>query len=194
MNYSDLLKQRRSVRNFEERKVPIEVIKEIITESTYAPTASNTQGWKYIIVNDRSVMKRISDECKKSLLKRIENNPDDYAKRYEKLLMKEDYNIFYNAPSVVFILGEKNYKNLMVDSALAACYFMFSATSRGLGTCWINFAAVIDAIELLDELKISENCQIVAPVVLGYPAKIPSMPKRKEPEILKVFDSLEDSG
>ena len=94
MDYSDLLKQRRSVRNYEDREVPLDVINEIIVESTYAPSASNTQGWKYIIVNNRSVMKRISDECKDSILKRIQNNPNDYAKRYEKALLNQDYNVF----------------------------------------------------------------------------------------------------
>ena len=187
MNYSDLLIQRRAVRNYEERDVPLDIIKEMIKESTYAPSASNTQGWKFLIVNDRSVMKRISDECKNNLLTRIRNNPNDYAKRYEKLMLNEEYNVFYNAPCVVYILGEQKYKNLMVDSAIAAGYFMFAATSRGLGTCWINFAAVIQSKEMLGELGIPEDCQIVAPIILGYPKDIPAMPKRKEPEILKII-------
>ena len=187
LEYSDLLIKRRSVRNYEDRTVPLDIIKEMIHEATFAPSASNTQGWKFLIINDRSVMKRISDECKGNLLTRMQNNPDDYAKRYEKIMQNEEYNVFYNAPSVVYILGEKNYKNLMVDSALAAAYFMMAATSRGLGTCWINFAVVIQSKEMLGELGIPEDYQIVAPIILGYPKNIPAMPKRKEPEILKII-------
>ncbi|MCP4131961.1 MAG: nitroreductase family protein [bacterium] len=187
MNYSELLKLRRSVRIYEERDVPLEIIREMIKESTYAPTASNTQPWRYVIINDRSVMKRISDECKSNLLKRMQNNPGDYAKRYEQLMLNKEYNVFYNAPCAVYILGDRNYKNLMVDSALAASYFMFAAASRGLGTCWLNFAAVIQTPEMLSELGIPEDCKIVAPIIVGYPKNIPAMPKRKEPEILKII-------
>ncbi|HPJ40667.1 MAG TPA: nitroreductase family protein [Spirochaetota bacterium] len=187
MDYSELLIKRRSIRNFEDRPVPVDIIRDMIRESTYAPTASNTQGWKFIIINDQSVMKRISDECKRTLLARMQDNPGDYAVRYEQLMRNKDYNIFYNAPCVVYILGEQNYKNLMVDSALAAGYFMFAAASRGLGTCWINFAAVIQSTDMLHELGIPDECRIVAPIIVGYPKNIPAMPARKEPEILKVI-------
>lgn len=93
MDYSELLIKRRSIRNFEDRPVPVDIIRDMIRESTYAPTASNTQGWKFIIINDQSVMKRISDECKRTLLARMQDNPGDYAVRYEQLMRNKDYNI-----------------------------------------------------------------------------------------------------
>lgn len=185
MNYEELLIKRRSIRNYEDKAVSSDVIKQVIKESTYAPSSGNEQPWKFIVVNDKTLMKKISDEAKKNILKRIELNPDDYAKKYEKMLSNERYHIFYNAPSVVFILGEKNLKNVKINCALAASYFMMSAASRGLGTCWINFATVIQSPELLNQLGITKNHDIVAPITIGYPAEIPNMPSRKEPEILK---------
>lgn len=185
MNYNELLLKRRSVRRFNDKLVPNETIVEIIKESTYAPSSRNDQPWKFIIVSDKSLMKRISDEAKKSIIKRIEVNPNDYAKTYEKMLMDENYNIFYSAPSVVFIIGEKNLKNMQINCTLAASYFMMSAASRELGTCWINFATAIRSPEILDELEMPNSCEIVAPIIIGYPEEIPDMPKRKVPEILK---------
>ena len=93
----------------------------------------------------------------------------------------------YNAPSLVVIFGDANRRNLYVDCALAAGYFMMAATARGLGTCWINLGMEIHDPEMINELGIPENCTIVAPIILGYPESIPTAPKRKEPEILKII-------
>lgn len=187
MNHEEMLLKRRSIRNFLNKTVPNETLQELIKESTYAPSSGNEQPWKFIIVNDRLLMKKISNEAKENILKRIEINPNDYAKKYEKMLRNEKYNIFYNAPSLVFIIGEKNQKNMKINCALAASYLMMSATSRGLGTCWINFALAIESLETLNELGIPEDCEIVAPIIVGFPVEIPDLPIRKDPEILKII-------
>lgn len=188
MNLSELLVKRRSIRNFQPEKVPGELIETIVNESILAPNAGNEQPWKFIIVTHREMMNRISDECKLNLLNRIASNPGDYAKKYEKMLQKEAFHIFYHAPAVVFLLGESGLKNLYVDCALAASYLMMSATSRGLGSCWVNFATEIHDPEMRRELGIPDDHTIVAPIALGYPAKVPGIPHRKEPQILKIIE------
>ena len=94
---------------------------------------------------------------------------------------------FFNAPCLVIILGPSALKNLFVDCALAASYFIMAAASRGLGTCWVNFGTAINDPELIQALGIPGNCRIVAPITLGYPVKIPPGPKRKAPEIIKII-------
>lgn len=187
MEYNDLLKNRRSVRAYLDRPVATELLLEIIRESTLAPSSGNSQSWRFIVVNDMAMMKRISDESKKNLIARIEANPADYASRYETALRNEKYNVFYNAPSLVIIAGPRDYKNLLVDCALCAAYFMNGAASRGLGTCWVNLGAVIQDQVLLDELGITPDLAIVAPVITGYPRAVPAVPRREEPVILKII-------
>jgi nitroreductase len=187
MTFEELLKDRRSVRKYKDAPVSIEVIQEIIRESTLAPNAGNEQPWKFIIVNDKEMLKRISDESKKNFLARIAANPDDYAKKYQGMLQNESFNVFYNAPCLVMILGYSDLKNLYVDCALAASYFMMAAVNRGLGTCWVNLGTEIHEPNLVKELGIPANSAIVAPIVLGYPEKIPPAPKRSAPEILKII-------
>lgn len=187
MKYDELLKNRRSIRQYKDTPVSLDAIKEIIRESTYAPSSGNEQPWKFIIVNDKNLMKRISDESKKNILARIAGNPNHYAKKYESMLQNESFNVFYNAPCLVIILGNSDVRNLYGDCALAASYFMMSAVSRGLGTCWVNLGKDIQDPDIINELEIPDNSTIVAPLALGYPENIPPAPKRIEPDILKII-------
>ena len=68
MDFKELLEKRRSVRDFEDKAVSPDLIKKIITESLKAPNASNLQPWKFIVVNNRKMMKRISDASKKTII------------------------------------------------------------------------------------------------------------------------------
>ena len=190
MTFTELLKKRRSVRNYQDKAVSINIIQGLIQESTFAPNAGNEQPWKFIVVNNKEMLQKISADSKKNILARIAANPEDYAKKYQKMLEKESFNVFYNAPCLVIILGLSDLKNLYVDCALAASYLMLAAANKGLGTCWINFATEIYDAGLRNELGIPQNCTIVAPIILGYPEKLPSVPKRKLPEILKIIEKL----
>lgn len=187
MTFDELLKQRRSIRRYQDKPVSIEVIREMLSESTLAPSAGNEQPWKFIIISNKALMKRISDDSKKNILAWIAAHPDSYAKRYQHMLEDESFNVFYNAPSLVLILGRSSLKSANVDCALAASYFMMAAASRGLGTCWVNLGREIHDPEILEELDLPDDCTLVAPIAVGYPEVIPAASKRKGPQVLKVI-------
>jgi nitroreductase len=186
-DFSELLKKRRSIRDFKDKKVPLEIINEIIKESCMAPSSANGQPWRFIIVNDKDLIKRLSDESKKNILLHIENNPDSPSKQYATALRNPAFNVFYNAPSLVFVVGPRQTRSLYVDCALAACYFMFSASARDLGTCWIGFGTNIQDPDLLRLIGMPEDQKIVAPIIIGYPKSIPNIPERIDPQILKIL-------
>jgi nitroreductase len=186
MTFSEVLIKRRSIRKYLEKPVEIDLLKDIIQDCTLAPSAGNEQPWKFILVQNPRLLDEISEECKKNLLARIAANPNDYAKKYEHMLQNELFNIFYNAPCLILILGKSSVKNLLYDCTLAAGYLMLSAAAKGLGTCWINFAKEITDPALLERIGIPENHTIVAPIIIGYPAIEPSPPKRKDPIILNI--------
>jgi len=185
-DFFELLKKRRSIRDFEDKKVPLEIIKEIIKESCLAPSSANGQPWRFIIVNNKDVIKSLSDDSKKNLISLIEKNPDSPTKKYEAALRSPEFNVFYNAPCLVFIVGPKQLRSLHADCALAACYFMFSASARDLGTCWIGLGTNIHDPKLLDQIGMPENHIVVAPIIIGYPKNIPNPPERMAPQILNI--------
>jgi nitroreductase len=187
MRFSEVLLKRRSIRKYLDKPVDLDLLKDIIHESMLAPSAGNEQPWKFIIVQNPHILRKISEACKEILLTSITANPNDYAKKYEHMLQNDSFNIFYNAPSLVLILGERQVKNLFFDCTLAASYFMMAAAAKGLGTCWINCANELTNPALMEQIGIPENHTIVAPIIIGYPAIVPSHPKRKTATILKLI-------
>ena len=190
MDYSELLTKRRSVRDYEEKEVPLDILIQIINESCLAPSSSNRQPWRFIIVTNREIIKRLSDESKRNLLDEIERNPGFMSSKYEVMLRNPHFNIFYNAPCLVFIVGPKKLRSIEGDCVLAASYFMFSACARGLSTCWIGLGRYINDSELLDLIRLPETDRIVAPVIIGYPKALPGVPDRMGPEILKIVTQI----
>jgi nitroreductase len=186
MDFQTLLTNRRSIRDFQGKDIPLSLVKEIIQDSCLAPTASNGQPCRFIIVRDRDCLKRLSDESKKNFLDDIRQNPDSPVKMYEAVLKDENFNVFYNAPCAVFVIGSKKVKSLDVDGALTIAYLMFSAAAKGLGTCWIALGSHLRDPKILDEIGMPGDCRIVAPIIMGYPAAIPAVSERHAPVIVKV--------
>jgi len=186
VDYSELLKKRRAVRDYEDKEVPLNILMQIINESCLAPSSSNRQPWHFIIINNKDVIKRLSDESKRNLLLDLERNPASPSSNYEAILRDKHFNVFYNAPCLVFIVGPRELLSIQVDCALAASYFMFSACAKGLGTCWIGLGRFIKDPEILKLIGMPDDHQIVAPIIIGYPKDIPDVSERMGPQILKI--------
>jgi nitroreductase len=75
MDFRSLLKNRRSIREFQDREVPLGTVKEILQDTCLAPTASNGQPCRFVIIQDRGYMKRLSDESKKKPSRRYGLQP-----------------------------------------------------------------------------------------------------------------------
>ena len=184
--YFDLLNKRRAIRDYENKEVPLETIQDMIRESCLAPSSSHGQPWQFIVVTNREMIRRLSDESKRNLIADMERNPASPSRNYEATLRDKNFNVFYNAPALIFIGGPKGLRSLQVDCALAACYLMFSACHRSLGSCWIGLGKFIMDPELRRLIGMPKDYEIVAPIILGYPRSIPEIPQRNDPQILMV--------
>ncbi|MCX5849676.1 MAG: nitroreductase family protein [Deltaproteobacteria bacterium] len=187
MTFTELLENRRSIRDFKDKTVDLETIKEILQDSCLAPSASNGQPCQFIIISDKQMMKKLSDESKKNILLDFAEGKQSSSPNYVDILKSEKFNVFYNAPCLIYVVGSKNVRLLDVDCALAVSYIMFSAVQRGLGTCWINLGAQIRDPELKAQIGMPDDCRIVAPVIIGYPKAIPAASERHAPQILRVI-------
>ena len=182
--FNELVKIRRSVRDYEDKEVPLDLVREIVDMAVLAPSSGNGQPWQFIIVRDQTMIRKLSEESKKNLLEMIEKNPTAPLSQYKALLSMADFNVFYNAPCVVFIIGEPVIRSLEVDCALAASYLMFAAADRGLGTCWVALGGHINDPDLRKAIGLPPDSSIIAPIILGYPNAVPPPTPRNEPVVL----------
>ncbi|MEW6215310.1 MAG: nitroreductase family protein, partial [Nitrospirota bacterium] len=98
------ISERRAVRSYESRKVPKDIINKIIEAGNQAPSAMNSQPWRFAVVEDREfhrkLIKTAIPNSKKMLEPFKDINPERYQtimKRYEEL---EDP-IYYSAPVII---------------------------------------------------------------------------------------------
>jgi nitroreductase len=189
MDFNELLKKRRSVRNYQDKQIDTNLLKEILHETCIAPSASNRQTWRFVIIKDKALMQQLSDESKKNLVAEILANPKASGSSYLNILQNKNFNVFYNAPCLVLIVGDKNEAFVCEDCTLAASYFMFTAANKGLGTCWVALGSHIQDPKLRQQIGLTDEMRIVAPIIIGYPAeKISEKFERNAPQILKIVD------
>lgn len=181
----EAIQKRRSVRSYENRPVPKDVLNTIISAGNQAPSAMNSQPWRFVVVEDESIKKKLLGaalpNAKKVLEHVREADPERYAqitKRYEEL--KDP--IYYSAPVVLFVIGSGRYAD---HSCPLACEnIMLAAYSLGIGSCWVGFGAMVtedkDVVKALD-LKHEEK--IYGPILLGYPKVFPDPPQKKGPVV-----------
>ncbi|WP_292366158.1 MULTISPECIES: nitroreductase family protein [unclassified Methanoculleus] len=179
-----VIRERRSVRNYTDREIPDEALRAIIAAGIQAPTALGLQPWQFVVVRDRELMRQASDYCKPILLEKIGEESRPGTEEFLAALRNPEFNIFYNAPVLVLVLGARDVVSSVLDCALCAENMMLAAWALGIGSCWIGSAALIEQNPgILAALKVPEDHQIVAPLIFGYPAPLSPKPVRREPRI-----------
>ncbi len=181
------IKTRRSVREYLDMPLPQEIIIKIIDAGRYAPTGLNLQPWRFIVVQNNEMLRKLSEYAKPILIKNLEGRSDAVAMNFLKRLQDKNFNLFYNAPVLILVIGSKNNALTDYDCSMCAGNMMLAAHSLGIGSCWIGGASVIQhSEELIAELKIPPNYKLVAPLIFGYPKTIPSTPEKREPVVFWV--------
>lgn len=177
--------ERRAVRSYESKPVPKDIISKIIEAANQAPSAMNSQPWRFVVIEDPEFHKKLTKAAipnsKKMLEPFKEINPERYQaimKRYEEL---EDP-IYYSAPIIIFVIGSGQFVDL--SCPLACENMMLAAYSLGLGSCWVHFGSLVtDNEEIKRKLELSDDEKIYGPIIIGYTKQFPEPPPKKEPRI-----------
>lgn len=184
----EIIKTRRSVRNYKEDPVPDEDIKFLIDCAKYAPSGMNMQPWSFLVIENKETMQKFSENGKKAMIPIAEQIVDNSknAGSFISFFKTKDTNLFYNAPLLIIIFGNKKSLTADWDCAMAAQNMMLAAHSRGIGSCWIGFAlpALMDE-KILLELGAPHGYKAVAPLIFGYPhgKAATVIPERREPDV-----------
>lgn len=191
MDVSQLIRCRRSVKNFRDREVPRDVIRSILDLARWAPSAHNAQPWRLLVIDDEEVKAKVATAMGRAWLSDLDRDgvPRDEAERIVRL---ESWNTITRSPVVVIACltmeemheypdqRRQNAEYVMGVQSLAAYIqtMLLAAHHRGLGACWICGPLFCpDAVKRV--LRLPGELEPQAMVVMGYPAEKPRPPFRK---------------
>ena len=181
----DAIHGRRSVRAYAPQKLDQATIHTLLAAAVRAPTAIHEEPWAFVILQDTDVLKRLSDHAKRFFIEEMHRAHLDRGGHTLAKFEQPDFNIFYNAGTLIVICGRPIGPFVVADCWLAAENLILAAFSLGLGTCVIGSAVtVLNTPEMKDELGIPADMSAIAPVIVGVPSDASATVPRKEPRIL----------
>ena len=176
---------RRSVRNFMPRPIEQAVVRSLLDAAVHAPTAMHEEPWSFAVIQDKSLLDRLSDSTKEMVRSEAQGSDSQHARHSLDLVNKPDFHVFYNAGTLIVICGKFQGPFVAADCWLAAENLMLAACARGLGTCVIGFAvSALNTPEWKTELKIPVEMNAIAPIIVGVPVGETALVPRKQPEIV----------
>ncbi len=151
MDVFKAIRARRSVRSYLEQKdIEQEKLTRVLEAARLAPSASNRQEWRYIVIKDIDTRKKLSQAAKGQ--SQVAQAPVVIA-----CCAVTDHH--------VMSCGEKCYP---IDLAISIDHMTLQAAEMGLGTCWIG---AFDSEKVKNILNIPREVEVVEMLTLGYPDK-----------------------
>jgi nitroreductase len=168
-DFMEIVKNRRSIRKYQSKEVPGEMLDQIFEAVKWSPSWANTQCWEIVVVKDPSTKEKLKETL-------APKNPATYA--------------VTDAPVVLALCGKLNisgfYKDqvttkfgdwFLFDLGIATQSICLTAHRLGLGTVVVG---LFDHNKAREVLAVPQGYELVVLIPLGYPEKDSPAPKRKE--------------
>ncbi|UCE19827.1 MAG: nitroreductase family protein [Gemmatimonadota bacterium] len=178
------IKERRSIRKFQEKDVDPGMIEILLKAASWAPSANNDQPWKFVIVRNRETKNDIREVLMDTLKGFYE------TKGIPSERMNSYWSSVFSAPVHIFVFcdirhidmdkGWENIENLHnIQGVSAACQnILLAATALDLGSLWMGGPLIVEE-KIKTLLEIPQDVQLMAIIAIGYPAHEPLPPVRK---------------
>jgi nitroreductase len=165
MDVLEAIKERRSIRKFEPKKVPNELIRSILDAARWAPSAKNSQPWEFIVIKNRDTKFKLAG-----------------LTLYGKFIAE--------APVVIAVVTDprKSPKFHIVDGSCAVQNMILAAWNYGLGTCWIG---TMDREKAKQVLGVPNYLHLLTVIPVGYPAEIPFPSNRRRLDEIVHYERYE---
>jgi nitroreductase len=156
-DFLSLAKDRYSCRSYLSTNIPKELIEKVLEAARIAPSATNAQPWRFVVVTQSPLREHIAS-C--------------YARPWLSM-----------APVIIVACGDHSISwrradgkdHCDIDIAIAIDHITLAAAEAGLATCWI---CKFDALKCAEFLKLPSHISPIALISLGFPADKPSDSER----------------
>ncbi len=147
----DFIFKRRSIRNYQEKEIPEDVVDDVLKAGMAAPSAVAKDPWRFIVERDSKLLESISEGLP---------NGKMLAKANVGLVVCGDIDVTHG--------NEMSY--MLQDCSAAIENILLAANALGLGACWLGVHPREERIAYIRELlEIPENVIPIAVISLGYP-------------------------
>ncbi len=169
----EVIKGRRSVRSYEDREVPVEMLEKLLDAGRWAPTPGNVQSWRFIVVRETRQLERL-----KAL------SPGFPREAKAAIVVCSDRGDME--------LGESSGHGETLaaeEGAMAAQNMLLMAHALGLGSCPVASFSEVGVRELLE---LPDHIRPIILIALGFPAEHPDPPPRKELSRISFWEKYEE--
>lgn len=157
MDFDQILEKRISVRSFDSRTVNKQDLRSIINAARLAPSACNSQTWRFVAVTDRKTIQNICQEAMRPII------PNRWLAQAPLVIAGCSHLDIIANRLGSGITGIEYYQ---IDLGIAMQHMVLKATELGLGTCWIGW---FKEDKLKEILKIPPKIKVSAMLAVGYP-------------------------
>lgn len=171
MELKEAIRTRQSVRDYMDKPVPQEKLLSVLEAARLAPSASNRQRWKFVVVRDAKTREELARAA----------GGQSHVRRAPVIIAA-----VATMPEHVMKCGVPAYA---VDLAIAVDHMTLAAVDEGLGTCWVGFFSQEEARKLL---RIPENYRIVALLTLGFPRQESGPKERKSLDAIVCYETFKE--
>lgn len=168
--FLSLAQERRSIRKFKDKPVEAEKMDILVETMLRAPSSMGKNPWTFIAIDGKETLQKLSA-----------------AKQFGSAFID-------NAPLAIVVCADPGISDVWIeDASIASIYIHLSATSLGLGSCWVQIRermhseTMSSQIYLAELLAIPDNINIVAIVAIGYPDEEKAAHKKENLQYHKVY-------
>jgi len=206
----EVIYRRRSVRLYLRKPVPEYLVRRVLEAGRFAPSAGNAQPWKFIVVQDPTLIDEMTRDviavCRK--IKKFVDYTQPGAEKKEwraRLLQRLMPNMFHPIPfgaigliadgklgvwhgasTVIILLADMRAPGKPpLDIGIAGQNIVLAAHSMGLGTCWVSFVTVLESMrKWKKKLGIRYPYKLITSIGVGFPKGVPDGTVQRETQAI----------
>ncbi len=157
MSVYETVQKRRTIRRFQQKKVPLITLRKVVDSARMGPSAMNLQPWEFIIVDSPELVANVFLHTKWAGYLPTEQGPPPQGQE---------------PTAFIVVLRNHRFKSKWTGHDIGAAVenMILVALEEGVGTCWI---ASINRRPVMDALNVPNDYEIDSLLALGYPAEEP---------------------